>query len=272
MVGQSHLSSAIKPKHNRNRIGGTSRRITASSERRSDKLWQHVAALASDRPMCSVTVWRLIGVDLQNPSAILQCQINQARCRMHDAAGANRHEQPACTSGPLGLKQCLTRKFLAEPDDSRSLSAAAGTSRRIAHRSRATFFAFHCRSLRIAIPTSSVQLDHVRRTGSLVQTIHILGDQRESFPLGDEMLLKFGKCEVTCIRDAFGDVASASSYQRVTSSGSRANASGVARSAGSNFDHKPVSASRNVGTPLSAETPAPVNTAMWSAERMHSSN
>jgi hypothetical protein len=43
--------------------------------------------------------------------------------------------------------------------------------------------------------------------------------------------------------------------------GLRRNASGVASFFGSNCAHKPVWASRNVGTPDSAETPAPVNTA-----------
>lgn len=50
------------------------------------------------------------------------------------------------------------------------------------------------------------------------------------------------------------------SYQRVTVSGSRANASGVASWLGSYLAQSPSIASRNVGIPLSAETPAPVST------------
>lgn len=42
--------------------------------------------------------------------------------------------------------------------------------------------------------------------------------------------------------------------------GSARNASGVASCAGSNRSHSPLSASRNVGMPLSADAPAPVKT------------
>src|SRR5690606_4666138 len=61
------------------------------------------------------------------------------------------------------------------------------------------------------------------------------------------------------------------SYQPHTSAGSRRNASGVARSAGSKRSHSPVSASRKVGMPLSADTPAPVKTTTWRALRKESS-
>ena len=57
------------------------------------------------------------------------------------------------------------------------------------------------------------------------------------------------------------------SYQRVTVSGSRANPSGDASSWGSNFAHNPSMASRKVGMPLSADTPAPVNTTTARADR-----
>src|SRR5215472_2128464 len=50
-------------------------------------------------------------------------------------------------------------------------------------------------------------------------------------------------------------------YHSQTRPGLRRNARGVARSSGLYFAHRPVWASRKVGTPLSAETPAPVNTA-----------
>ena len=50
-------------------------------------------------------------------------------------------------------------------------------------------------------------------------------------------------------------------YQSHTSFGLRSNAEGVASSRGSKCAHNPVCASRNVGTPDSAETPAPVSTA-----------
>ena len=56
-------------------------------------------------------------------------------------------------------------------------------------------------------------------------------------------------------------------YQLQTIAGRAANASGVASSSGWNRDHQPVSASRNVGMPLSAETPAPVSTVMTSDAR-----
>ena len=46
----------------------------------------------------------------------------------------------------------------------------------------------------------------------------------------------------------------------LTSRGLRWKARGVASSSGLNSAHRPVCASRNVGTPLSADTPAPVNT------------
>jgi len=51
-----------------------------------------------------------------------------------------------------------------------------------------------------------------------------------------------------------------SAYQSHTSLGCRANAEGVASSRGSNRAHSPVCASRKVGTPDSADTPAPVST------------
>ena len=50
------------------------------------------------------------------------------------------------------------------------------------------------------------------------------------------------------------------SYQPQTRSGWARKASGVARACASKRDHSPVSASRNVAMPLSAETPAPVKT------------
>src|SRR5690606_25632765 len=50
------------------------------------------------------------------------------------------------------------------------------------------------------------------------------------------------------------------SYQPHTSSGSARKASGVARRWGSKRAQSPVWASRKVAIPLSAETPAPVNT------------
>src|SRR5437868_5649976 len=52
------------------------------------------------------------------------------------------------------------------------------------------------------------------------------------------------------------------SYHRLASARSREYACGVASSIGSKSAHNPVSASRKVGTPLSAETPAPVSTVM----------
>lgn len=57
------------------------------------------------------------------------------------------------------------------------------------------------------------------------------------------------------------------SYHPHTNAGSLRNASAVANTAGSKRSHKPVKASRNVGMPLSAETPAPVNTTTWEASR-----
>ena len=54
-------------------------------------------------------------------------------------------------------------------------------------------------------------------------------------------------------------VARRHSYHSHTSAGSRANASGVARSSTRNDRHSPP-APRNVGTPLAADTPAPVST------------
>ena len=54
-------------------------------------------------------------------------------------------------------------------------------------------------------------------------------------------------------------VARRHSYHSHTSAGSRANASGVARSSARNDRHSPP-APRNVGTPLAADTPAPVST------------
>ena len=50
-------------------------------------------------------------------------------------------------------------------------------------------------------------------------------------------------------------------YQSVTSAGSRANASGVARSSARKLRHSAAAPLRNVGMPLSAEIPAPVNAA-----------
>src|SRR5581483_7326855 len=55
-------------------------------------------------------------------------------------------------------------------------------------------------------------------------------------------------------------------YHSHTSFGLRRNAPGVARSSGRNFAHRPVCVSRKVGTPLSAETPAPVRTVTFFAE------
>src|SRR5437667_7635 len=49
-------------------------------------------------------------------------------------------------------------------------------------------------------------------------------------------------------------------YHSQTRRGLRRNARGVASSSGLNFDHRPVWASRKVGRPLSADTPAPVST------------
>ena len=54
-------------------------------------------------------------------------------------------------------------------------------------------------------------------------------------------------------------VARRHSYHSHTSAGSRANASGVARSSARNDRHRPP-APRKVGTPLAADTPAPVST------------
>src|SRR5438552_7542150 len=50
------------------------------------------------------------------------------------------------------------------------------------------------------------------------------------------------------------------SYHSQTRRGLRRKARGVASSSGLYFAHRPVCASRNVGTPLSADTPAPVST------------
>src|SRR5690625_1808971 len=55
------------------------------------------------------------------------------------------------------------------------------------------------------------------------------------------------------------------SYQPQTSSGWRSKASGVASSIGSYCAHNPVRSSRKVGTPLSAETPAPLKKTIFSA-------
>src|SRR5439155_18781304 len=52
-----------------------------------------------------------------------------------------------------------------------------------------------------------------------------------------------------------------------TNFGLRRNASGVANSPGLNFDQRPVSASRNVATPLSAERPDPVSAVSFRAVR-----
>src|SRR5215472_4140699 len=57
------------------------------------------------------------------------------------------------------------------------------------------------------------------------------------------------------------------SYHPQTSLGSRRKAAGFASSVTSNFSHSPVCLSRNVGMPLSAETPAPVRTATLVARR-----
>src|SRR5258707_977756 len=58
------------------------------------------------------------------------------------------------------------------------------------------------------------------------------------------------------------------SYHSHTNLGSRANASGVARSSARKLPHKPPFP-RNVGMPLSAEMPAPVSTAMEAADSTH---
>ena len=66
---------------------------------------------------------------------------------------------------------------------------------------------------------------------------------------------------------AFRTNARRHSYQPHTKGGSRSNASSVASSAASNFSHNPVCLSRNVGIPLSADTPAPVKTTTRVAAR-----
>jgi hypothetical protein len=59
-------------------------------------------------------------------------------------------------------------------------------------------------------------------------------------------------------------IARRQSYHSQTSRGSRRNAAGVASSSGRKLRHKPP-LPRNVGTPLAAETPAPVTTVMRAA-------
>src|SRR5437899_1913426 len=61
-------------------------------------------------------------------------------------------------------------------------------------------------------------------------------------------------------------------YHSQTSFGLRRNASGVANCSGEYFAQRPVRASRKVGTPLSAEIPAPVRTAIRFADRRRSIN
>ena len=57
-------------------------------------------------------------------------------------------------------------------------------------------------------------------------------------------------------------IAARQRYQPQTSAGSARNAASVARRSASKRAHSPVSASRNVGMPLSAERPAPLSTTM----------
>ena len=66
--------------------------------------------------------------------------------------------------------------------------------------------------------------------------------------------------------------AAATRTQSHTNFGFARKAAGVASSSGSYFDHNPVRASRKVGTPLSAEIPAPVSTVTPFAFRNASSS
>src|SRR5690606_23966820 len=68
---------------------------------------------------------------------------------------------------------------------------------------------------------------------------------------------------------ALSTAARRSAYQRQTGAGSARNPASVASVSGSKRAHRPVSASRKVGIPLSADTPAPVKTTTCAALRNH---
>ncbi len=110
-------------------------------------------------------------------------------------------------------------------------------------------------------PDASVQSQNIAAAGQLMQSVDILGDQREfsgaCFELGQSIMAGIGPG----LRD---ERPRRQSYHSQTSFGSRRMRSGVARSSARYCFHNPVPqvSPRNVGTPLSADTPAPVSTAI----------
>ena len=105
---------------------------------------------------------------------------------------------------------------------------------------------------------TAVQMNHPMTTGTLVQIVDILGNDGEPRDPPGELSSAIARWAEFGL--AASTIARRHSYHPHTNAGSMRKALAVAKAAGANNAHKPFKASQNVGVPLSAETPAPVNT------------
>ena len=101
-----------------------------------------------------------------------------------------------------------------------------------------------------------MQMQYFRTARALVQIVHVLRDHGER----RRMRGQSGDGQVRGVRPGAQGLLASPFIPAPDQVGMGAEGLGVARACASKRDHSPVSASRNVAMPLSAETPAPVKT------------
>ena len=171
-----------------------------------------------------------------------------------DRAGGADGEKDITTLGALdGEVECIGGKGFTKPNDVRTQGAAAiWTGRRGGLGGdllNGSSFPGAKRSVKVA-----VKFNHRGCPGDLMESVDVLGDELMPGEALEDLvqghMTGVGWTSVTnCRRHA---------YHSQTRRGLDSNASGVANSVGAYWAQRPVCASRNVGTPLSAEMPAPV--------------
>ena len=184
----------------------------------------------------------------------------QSGRRIDFGGGADDQQHVATVGGNLGLLERVGRQHFVEPDDvGPQERAACRAPRRLAVARFVPTVDDAAAARALHTLDVAVQLDQLRAAGRLVQAVDVLGDQQEfrnaPFDRGQRVMPGVGRAPRRGVR-----AATRTSPRRISDCARTPTASRAPR--GSNFAHSPVCASRNVGTPDSAETPAPVSTAM----------
>ena len=214
--------------------------------------------------------WCVSWIDLNKNCSRLFCHKRQ-RLRRFNSAGITDREQ--CIAG-LGYTANLGQRFLqqvfTEPDDVRSQQT---TAIRIAWgtvlwtSSCATWLHWFIQRVRNMLPWISIMLRLPARCWR-PSTFWVISTKPAAWIAWNSSR------ETNAVCPALGYAAAINLcrqiYQFHTTSGLLLKASGVANSWGSSYDHRPAFASRNVGTPDSADIPAPVSTIRFLEERIWS--